>query len=151
MSGYVWSDCKLHNCLSLGTASEVWGIPCFYLEHWHLLWEADHLGKGMQCCAKQWFCGCRGRRNSDIHDNPTSPLPLLAGGRRFLIPNPKPHSSPSNLCSCERLQSQAGIQSSKKSVSLCNSPYDSAVSTSRASGSCELCAQILVLPGCGQQ
>lgn len=54
-----------------------------------------------------------GRRNSEFQDNPTSLLPLLAGGRRFLIPNPKLHSPPSNQCSCEQLQGQAGIQSSK--------------------------------------
>jgi len=54
-----------------------------------------------------------GRRNSEFQDNPTSLLPLLAGGRRFLIPNPKLYSPPSNQCSCEQLQGQAGIQSSK--------------------------------------
>lgn len=54
-----------------------------------------------------------GRRNSEFQDNPTSLLPLLAGGRRFLIPNPKLYSPLSNQCSCEQLQGQAGIQSSK--------------------------------------
>lgn len=54
-----------------------------------------------------------GRRNSEFQDNPTSLLPLLAGGRRFLIPNPKLYSPPSNQGSCEQLQGQAGIQSSK--------------------------------------
>lgn len=64
-------------------------------------------------CAKKWFCDWGGRGNSEFQNNPTSLLPLLAGGRRFLIPNPKLYSPPSNQCSCEQLQGQAGIQSSK--------------------------------------
>lgn len=104
---------ELPNCLPPQTTSEVWGISCFYLKHWHLLWEAHQLGKEVQCCAKKWFCDWGGRRNSEFQDNPTSLLPLLAGGRRFLIPNPKLYSPLSNQCSCEQLQGQAGIQSSK--------------------------------------
>lgn len=102
MSGYVWSDCELPNCLPPQTTSEVWGISCFYLKHWHLLWEAHQLGKEVQCCAKKWFCGEEeGTVNSRITQPPCSPSWQEAEDSSSLTLNythPLPTSVPVSSC-----------------------------------------------------